>query len=62
MDANNCIRVMIDCSRGSVPTVRTILKILRLLALNGLNTLQLYTEDTYEVNIHMELSESANQQ
>ncbi len=38
-----------DCSRNAVPTVEFAKKALRLYALMGYNALQLYTEDTYEI-------------
>ena len=40
---------MIDCSRCAVMNLDTVFLIIRISALLGLNTLQLYTEDTYEV-------------
>ena len=42
--------LMLDCSRNAVMTVDSIKHLLRLLALMGYNMLQLYTEDTYEVD------------
>ncbi len=42
--------VMVDCSRNSVMTVETVKKLIDLLSSLGYNTLQLYTEDTYEVD------------
>lgn len=39
--------IMVDASRGSVPTVKTVKKIIRYMAVMGLNFLMLYTEDTY---------------
>lgn len=42
-------RVMIDCSRGGVLRLKTVYFLLNNMALMGLNMLQLYTEDTYEV-------------
>lgn len=41
--------VMYDCSRNSVPTVKTLQKILLKMALMGYNNLMLYTEETYTV-------------
>jgi N-acetyl-beta-hexosaminidase len=41
--------VMYDCSRNSVPTVKTLKAIIRRMALMGYNALMLYTEDTYTV-------------
>ena len=42
--------VMVDCSRNSVMNVRSVKKLIDLLSAMGYNTIQLYTEDTYEVN------------
>ncbi|MEF9958704.1 MAG: beta-N-acetylhexosaminidase [Niameybacter sp.] len=41
--------VMIDCSRNAVLKVETVKQFMRYLALMGYKTLQLYTEDTYEL-------------
>ena len=41
--------VMLDCSRNAVRTVATVKKFIDNLALMGYNQLQLYTEDTYEI-------------
>ncbi|KAI9178728.1 hypothetical protein H9P43_005390 [Blastocladiella emersonii ATCC 22665] len=41
--------LMLDCSRGGVPNLRTVRFFLVRLALLGINTLMLYTEDTFEV-------------
>ncbi|MDR0426513.1 MAG: beta-N-acetylhexosaminidase [Clostridiales bacterium] len=41
--------VMLDCSRNAVRNVETLKSFIRHLALMGYNQLQLYTEDTYEV-------------
>lgn len=41
--------VMADCSRNAVPTVEFLKEYILSLALMGYNELQLYTEDTYEV-------------
>lgn len=46
---NTVISVMIDCSRNGVLKPDAVFFILRNMALMGLNMLQLYTEDTYEV-------------
>ena len=40
---------MIDCSRNAVLKVDTVKKLIRYLALMGYRTIQLYTEDTYEL-------------
>lgn len=41
--------LMLDCSRNAVPTVETVKKLIRVMAMLGYRSLQLYTEDTYEV-------------
>lgn len=41
--------VMLDCSRGAVYTVEALKKYMDVLAKMGYNSLQLYTEDTYEI-------------
>lgn len=41
--------VMMDCSRNAVPSVEFLKGYILSLALMGYNELQLYTEDTYEV-------------
>ena len=46
--------VMYDCSRNSVPTVKTLKRILVRMALMGYNTFMLYTEDTYTLDSHPE--------
>lgn len=40
---------MLDCSRNAAPTLATIKETLAHMALMGLNTMQLYTEDMYEL-------------
>jgi len=40
---------MLDCSRNAVANVSAVKKLIRHMALMGLNTLQLYTEDTFEI-------------
>ena len=40
---------MLDCSRNAVASVLAVKKLIRFMALMGLTTLQLYTEDTYEL-------------
>ena len=42
--------VMLDCSRNAVRTVDTLKAFIDNLALMGYNQLQLYTEDTYEID------------
>ncbi|SPO32502.1 uncharacterized protein UTRI_04246 [Ustilago trichophora] len=44
------IGTMIDCSRNGVLNVRSTKYLVRTLALLGYNMLQLYTEDTYEID------------
>ncbi len=41
--------IMVDCSRNAVKSVNHVKEIIRNMALMGYNQLQLYTEDTYEV-------------
>lgn len=41
--------IMLDCSRNAVKSVETVKSFIRHMALMGYNELQLYTEDTYEV-------------
>lgn len=41
---------MIDCSRDAVYTVKSLKKLFGILAQMGYNTVQLYTEDTYEID------------
>ena len=41
--------IMIDCSRNAVKTVGHLKEVIRRIALMGYNQLQLYTEETYEV-------------
>ncbi|WP_205677327.1 beta-N-acetylhexosaminidase [Aquibacillus halophilus] len=41
--------VMFDCSRNAVLKLETFHKLIRQLALMGYSTVQLYTEDTYEI-------------
>ncbi|KAI8098746.1 family 20 glycoside hydrolase [Halteromyces radiatus] len=41
--------VMVDCSRNGVLKVKNVKQLLCYMAMMGLNMLQLYTEDTYEV-------------
>lgn len=45
----NSLGVMIDCSRNAVLKVETFQTIIKHLALMGYSTVQLYTEDTYEI-------------
>ncbi len=44
------IGIMLDCSRNAVPTVNSIKRFIDLISKIGYNTLELYTEDTYELN------------
>lgn len=41
--------VMLDCSRNAVPKVSTVKKLIDVLQVMGYNTLELYTEDTFEI-------------
>lgn len=43
---------MVDCSRNAVLTVESVKRLIRSLAVMGYNSLQLYTEDTYEIDNH----------
>jgi len=42
--------VMLDCSRNQVLTIKSLKRLVDYLVMMGYNTLELYTEDTYEVN------------
>ena len=42
--------LMLDCSRNAVATKSTVKKLIRILALLGYTYLELYTEDTYEID------------
>jgi len=42
---------MVDCSRSCVANIDTVFYLLRTCALLGINCFQLYTEDTYKVNL-----------
>jgi len=46
----NKLGVMIDCSRNSVMNITSLKDTMKLLKKMGYNTIQLYTEDTYEVD------------
>ena len=48
-DTIKTLGVMIDCSRNGVYTVETLKTMFSLLAKMGYNYVQLYTEDTYEI-------------
>ncbi|TPF73415.1 beta-N-acetylhexosaminidase [Bacillus sp. D12] len=45
----NSLGVLIDCSRNAVLKVETFQKLIKHLALMGYSSVQLYTEDTYEI-------------
>ncbi|HEY4553220.1 MAG TPA: beta-N-acetylhexosaminidase, partial [Bacillaceae bacterium] len=45
----NSLGVMFDCSRNAVPKVETFQKLIQHMALMGYTTVQMYTEDTYEI-------------
>lgn len=49
MNKYNRFGVMIDCSRNAVPNVSSVKKMIDCLGKMGYDTLELYTEDTYEV-------------
>ena len=49
MEARPMLGVMLDCSRNAVYTVEALYRLIDKLAAMGYNTLQLYTEDTYEI-------------
>jgi len=46
----NKLGVMVDCSRNSVMNLTALKKLVDMLSSMGYNTMQLYTEDTWEVN------------
>ncbi len=46
----NKLGVMVDCSRNAVMTVDTLKKFISVIAKMGYNQVQLYTEDTYELD------------
>ncbi len=48
MEVNN-LGIMIDCSRNAVPNLKSLKKFIDITAKMGYNALQLYTEDTFEV-------------
>lgn len=48
--AFDSLGIMVDCSRNAVLKPDSVKKLIRLMSAMGYNTLQLYTEDTYEVN------------
>ncbi len=41
--------LMVDCSRNAVPKIETVKKLIRKISMLGYTYLQLYTEDTFEV-------------
>ena len=47
------VGVMLDCSRGAVYSVETLKKYIDVLKKMGFSSLQLYTEDTYEVEANL---------
>ena len=49
MKTDKLLGVMLDCSRDAVYTVETLKNYFRLLKKMGYNSVQLYTEDTYEI-------------
>ena len=50
MSASPMLGVMLDCSRNAVYRPEAVRRLIDLLSKMGYNTLQLYTEDTYEVD------------
>ncbi|MBR5473738.1 MAG: family 20 glycosylhydrolase, partial [Clostridia bacterium] len=50
INAFNKFGVMIDCSRNAVMTVEQLKKFITVISKMGYNQVQLYMEDTYEVN------------
>ena len=46
--------VMIDCSRNAVMSVKSLKKFFQILKKMGYNQVQLYMEDTYEVETELE--------
>lgn len=50
MNRDNCLGVMIDCSRNAVMNIKALKKFIVNLGKMGYNSLMLYTEDTYEVD------------
>ena len=48
--AFDTLGIMIDCSRNGILNLDGVKRVLRLLALMGFNMVQLYTEDSYEVD------------
>lgn len=49
-ESSKYLGVMIDCSRNAVMKVSSVKKLIDILSAMGYNLLQLYTEDTYEVD------------
>ena len=45
----DCLGAMPDCSRNGVPTPDMLKRMIRTMALLGMNEIFLYTEDTYEL-------------
>lgn len=44
------LSVMIDCSRNAVPSVEAVKALIRKLAVMGYGAIELYTEDTYQID------------
>ena len=49
MENYRMLGVMLDCSRNAVLRPEELYRFIDILAKMGYNTLQLYTEDTYEI-------------
>ena len=45
----NSLGNMVDCSRNAVLNISSVKRFIKISALLGFNTIQLYTEDTYEI-------------
>lgn len=43
------LTVMVDCSRNSVPNMKSLKELMVYLSMMGFNAMMLYTEDTYEI-------------
>ena len=49
MKEYNVLSIMLDCSRNAVPNIDFLKKFVDIISSPGYNELQLYTEDTYEI-------------
>ena len=50
MESFRTLGVMLDCSRNAVLRPEELYRFIDILAKMGYNTIQLYTEDTYEID------------